>query len=49
MSRPGRDREAKGRSERTNDVDEWVQVTDRFKKLRADLMYINVPGFAGGS
>ena len=30
----GRDAEAEGRSERTNNLDEWVQVTDGFGKLR---------------
>jgi len=34
---PGRDAEAEGRPEGTNDVDEGVQVTDGFEKLRADL------------
>lgn len=34
---PGRDVEAEGRSDGTNDVDEGVQVTDRFEKLRTDL------------
>jgi hypothetical protein len=33
----GRDTEAEGRSEGTNDVDKWVQVTDGFEKLRTDL------------
>jgi hypothetical protein len=33
----GRDVEAKGRSEGTNDIDEWVQVTDGFEKLGTDL------------
>ena len=33
----GRDAEAEGRSEGTNDVNEWVQVTDGFEKLRTDL------------
>jgi hypothetical protein len=33
----GRDTEAEGRSEGTNGVDEWVQVTDWFEKLRTDL------------
>jgi hypothetical protein len=33
----GRDAEAEGRSEGTNDVDEWVQVTDGSEKLRTDL------------
>jgi len=33
----GRDAEAEGGSEGTNDVDEWVQVTDGFEKLRTDL------------
>ena len=33
----GRDAEAEGGSEGTNDVDEWVQVTDGFEKLRTGL------------
>ena len=33
----GRDAEAEGRSEGANDVDEWLQVTDGFEKLRTDL------------
>ena len=33
----GRDAEAEGRSEGTNKVDEWVQVTDGFEKFRTDL------------
>jgi len=32
-----RDAEAEGRSEGANDVDEWVQVTDGFEKLRTDF------------
>ena len=28
---------AESRSEGANDVDEWVQVIDRFEKLRTDL------------
>jgi hypothetical protein len=39
----GRDAEAEGRSEGTNDVDEWVQVTDGSEKLRTDLA--RVEGF----
>jgi hypothetical protein len=39
----GRDAEAEGRSEGTNDVDEWVQVIDRFEKLRADLARVVGP------
>jgi len=33
----GRDPEAESRSERTNDIDKWVPVTDGFEKLRTDL------------
>jgi hypothetical protein len=33
----GGDAEAEGRSEGTNDVNEWVQVTDGFEKLRTGL------------
>jgi len=33
----GRDAEAESRSEGTNDIDKWVQVTDGFEKLRTDL------------
>jgi hypothetical protein len=33
----GRDGEAEGRGEGTNDVDEWVQVTNGFAKPRTDL------------
>ena len=40
----GRDAEAESRSERTNDVDEWVQVTDGFEELRTDRA--RVEGFA---
>jgi hypothetical protein len=32
----GRNAEAEGRSEGTDDVDEWVQVIDGFEKLRTD-------------
>jgi hypothetical protein len=41
---PGRDAEAEGRSEGTNNLDEWVQVTDGFVKLRTD--FARVEGFA---
>jgi hypothetical protein len=33
----GRDAEAEGGSEGTNDIEEWVQITDRFEKLRTCL------------
>jgi hypothetical protein len=38
---PGRDAEAEGRSEGTNDVDEWVQVIDGFEKLRTDVTRVD--------
>ena len=37
---PGRDAEAKGRREWTNDVDEWVQV-DRFEKPKSDITRVD--------
>jgi hypothetical protein len=40
----GRDAKAEGRCEGTNDVDEWVQVTGGFEKLRTDL--VRVEGLA---
>jgi hypothetical protein len=40
----GRDAEAEGRSEGTNNLEEWVQVTNGFVKLRTDLA--RVEGFA---
>lgn len=38
---PGGDAEAKGRSEGTNDVDEWVQVIDGFEKPRTDVTRVD--------
>jgi len=35
------DAEAEGRSEGTNDVDEWVQVIDGFEKPRTDLTRVD--------